>query len=147
MFCFGIVPKQRIRVLPLHPYSASPTDYDPSTIKGRTFIDKYFFVEGVISADENLCDTINMFVRQYLRNNPSDFETYGSYKMYFFRKTDRLNSTYKNRGTDDTPKSHIDEDLLLKYEWSHNEFGGCSIYKKGEVIKTVFKSNDVLFKK
>ena len=147
MSCFGKGTKQPIEVFPLHPYSASPTDYDPSTNKQNTFIEKYFFVDGAKSLGSNLADTINIFVRQYLESNRTDFEMYGGYSMYFFRKTDQLNSNYRNRGTDDTPSSHIEEDLLLKYEWSDQKFDSCSVYKNGELIKAVFISNEILFKK
>ena len=81
-----------------------------------------------------------------MKDHHGDYDTYGGYQMYFFRETNELNANYRNTGTDDTPDSHIDEDLLLKYVWSHKEFRGCQLYEKGKVIKTVFDNKNILFK-
>jgi len=127
----------KMKIYPLHPYSASPTEYDSTAEKSRTFIVKYFFVQGAVKATEELSFEVDEFLTKSILNDSINFKDYGSYIVYVFKESSTTNQNYRNRGTDDTPGSHIDDDLLYQYTWEGRKFSKCEFYKNGNVTKTI----------
>lgn len=145
MFCHG-QDTSKIQIYPLYPYSASPTDYDSTTERARNFIVKYYFIRGATKATDDLSQKVDSFLMVPVLKDSSNFNSYGSYLVYVFKESDKTNENYRNRGTDDTPDSHIDDDLMYIYEWRARKFYGCDFYKNGQVIKTIDKKLQLIFK-
>lgn len=135
-----------IKILPLHPYKASPTDYDHSDTKEKSYINKFFFIRGACVATDELSKRVDSFVLASLKDD-SDFIKYGGYYIDFFKESNELNENYRQgNGTDETPSKHISEDLIFSYHWSNKKFTGCDFYKNGKVIKTIYNNNGDVFK-
>lgn len=132
-------------ILPLHPYVASPIDYDSTQKKDRSFIVKYYFIKGVYEATDELSSKIDSFIIQSLKADNDDYMAYGGYSMYFFKESSQINSNYRYTGTDDNPENHT-EDLLFIYSWSAKKFTGCNYYKNGKPVKTIYRKSGDLFK-
>ncbi len=136
----------KIKFYPLHPYSASPTDYDPTQKKSRTFITKYYFIEGAAKASDELSNKVDLFLSNTILNDSINFREYGGYTVLVFKESNFINKDYRNRGTDDSPDSHMDDDLLFEYQWNDRQFSKCEFYKNGTITKTIRKKPALIFK-
>lgn len=134
--CVGNKTNEDINILPLHPYSASPTTYS-NTSKSNSYVVKLFFLKGATIANDELKDTLVKFITQFLITD-NDFKDYGSYNISFFRRSNEINENYRYFGGDNTLDSH-DEDLLFEFHWKDKQFERCEYYRDGKVIKYIPK--------
>ena len=138
----------QIKILPLHPYSASPSDYDKNTNLKHEYIAKYYFVHGAYKATDELSSTVDTFIISSLKKDDRDFNKYGGYYFYLYKETDELNINFRQQADGiftNTLDGHED-DLLFRYRWEDQQFIICDYYQNGKIIKTVYGKRGALFK-
>ena len=128
-----------IKIIPLHPYSASPTFYDKTETKEKSYVIKFYFIDGAHEATDKLSDSLDSFINSFLKTD-DDFKIYGGYHIDFFKKSYEINEIYRDTGGHNSIESHY-EDLLFEYHWDNKKFTACEYYEKGRVIKTVTKKS------
>lgn len=148
MSCCQNTEISKIKIMPLHPYSASPTDYDKKTTPKKSFIAKFYFIEGACEATDELSYRIDSFIIESLRKDNKDFNRYGGYYIYFYRQSKDIDKDFRQQidGIFSNSLDAYTKDLLFEYEWSYKKFSGCYYYKNGKIIKTVLGKKGNLFK-
>lgn len=138
-----------IKIMPLHPYSASPTDYEKTTPAEESFVAKFYFIQGACEATDQLSNGVDSFLSESLRKDEKDFDRYGGYYIYFYRQTKDINKNFRQQidGIFSNSLDAYTKDLLFEYEWSYKKFSGCYFYKNGKIIKTVRNKKGDLFKR
>lgn len=138
----------KIKISLLHPYSSSPTDYDKNTMPQKSFVVKFYFIQGACNATDELSNTVDTFIIASLKIDNKDFNKYGGYYIYFYKKTDKINENFREEvnGFLSNTLDEYTDDLLFRYEWSDKKFKGCYFYRKGKIIKTVWSKKGDLFK-
>lgn len=139
----------KIKILPLHPYSSSPTDYDSTATKSKNFVVKFYFIEGACKSTDELSERVDMFITESLKKDNSDFMEYGGYYIYFYQETNHINKDFKESIDGMISSDILDEysdDLLFRYEWSDKKFVACDYYKNGKVVNTLYRKKGVIFK-
>jgi len=136
------------KIKPLHPYSASPFDYDSTVEKKRNFIEKYFFISN-IKSNQGLMDSVDSFVAQLYDKSKIEIEEYGRFSINFYRETEVINENFRQEIDGMISYNLLEnykDDLLFTYVWIDGEFFGCNLLKNGKVIETRFPQNSNAFK-
>ena len=129
---------KNVKILPLHPYSASPTKYDSTATKANNYFIRYYFIKNADEAVDKIANIIDTFVVQLIKNDSDNFLEYGDYSIYFYRETSRLNENFKEKVDGMINYDLLDnyyDDLLFIYDWRVQKFEGCKYYKNGKIIK------------
>lgn len=130
-----------IKVKPLHPYSVSPFYYNQNEPKQQSYICKFFYIEEVSKASDNLSNRVDTFVSRFIKSD-SDYYDFGSYKLYFYRETSKINENFREQIDGMITYNLLSaykSDILFEYTWSGGEFIGCNFYKNGKVVKKNIK--------
>jgi hypothetical protein len=139
----------KIKIKPLHPYSASPYYHKQNETKDKNFILKYFFIEGACKATDKLSNQVDSFITKYVQSD-TDFVEFGAYYLYFYKRTKAINENF--REVTDGMISHnlldeYDNDLLFEYTFGHKYFRECNYYKGGKIVKTVYDKESGVLKR
>lgn len=138
----------KIKIIPLHPYSSSPTNYDKNTTAEKSFVVKFYFIEGACKATDELSNMVDAFIIESIKKDEKDFNKYGGYYIYFYRGSKNINEHFREQ-VDGIFSNTLDEynyDLLFRYEWNGRSFKGCSYYRNGKIFKTIWGKNENLFR-
>lgn len=138
-----------IKIKPLHPYSASPFDYHLNEKKEKSFIIKFYFIEGACKATDELSKQVDKFITKFIESD-TDFIHFGGYHLRFYRKTKVINENFKEQIDGRISYSLLDDydkDLLFEYAWSAKNFMGCTYYYNSKVIKTVYNKEGNILKR
>ena len=136
-----------IKIKPLHPFSSSPHDYNPSERKNKSYIIKFYFIEGATQVNDVLSKQVDSFILKHIKSD-TDFVHFGGYNLRFYRKTKIINEDFREQIDGMINYCLLDEydkDLLFEYLWSDKDFMGCNFYKDGKIVKTIYdKGQDIL---
>ncbi len=138
----------KIKILPLHPYSSSPSFYDSTSLPKNNFIDKYYFIQGAYKATDELSDIVDAFIISFVKNDSVDFNKYGGYYIFLYKETSQINKSFREKidGVFTNTLDDHKDDLLFRYKWENQKFISCEYYQNGKVIKILYSKKAALFK-
>jgi len=149
LFSFRCQDTSRIKINPLHPYSSSPYYSNPNEKKGKSFVFKYFFIEGATKVTDALSKQVDSFVIKTIKGD-SDFNDFGGYHIVFYRKSKNINENFREQIDGMLSFNLLEEyqeDLLYEYIWADKNFLECDYYKGGKIVKTDYDKGTAILKR